>query len=70
MRSRNVTRAVPTLSETFISENYVDMMKAMRACRDAGFDGSPSEGHWPSKAFALGYMKPAHAGGACEQSRL
>ena len=59
---------MPTFSETFISEDYVDMVKAMRAYRDAGFGGWPTAGHWPSKAFALGYMKPAHAGGACEQS--
>ena len=66
---RNVTGTVPTFAETFIDEGYVDMVKAMRACRDAGFDGPMVEDHvpemaggpdqWPAKAFALGYMKAA-----------
>ena len=66
---RNVTGTVPAFAETFIDEGYVDMVKAMRACRDAGFDGPMVEDHvpemaagpdqWPAKAFALGYMKAA-----------
>ncbi len=66
---RNVTGTVPAFAETFIDEGYVDMVKAMRAFRDAGFDGPMVEDHvpeiagvpdqWPAKAFALGYMKAA-----------
>ena len=66
---RNVTGTVPAFAETFIDEGYVDMVKAMRACRDAGFEGPMVEDHvpemaggpaqWPAKAFALGYMKAA-----------
>ena len=66
---RNVTGTVPAFAETFIDEGYVDMVKAMRACRDSGFDGPMVEDHvpemavgrdqWPAKAFALGYMKAA-----------
>ena len=64
---RNVTGTVPTFSETFIDEGHVDMVKAMRAYRNAGFDGPMVEDHvpemvggpdqWHAKAFALGYMK-------------
>jgi mannonate dehydratase len=64
---RNVTGTVPTFSETFIDEGHVDMVKAMKAYRDTGFDGPMVEDHvpemaggpdqWPAKAFALGYMK-------------
>ena len=64
---RNVTGTVPTFSETFIDEGYVDMVKAMRAFREVGFDGPMVEDHvpemaggpeqWPAKAFALGYMR-------------
>ena len=66
---RNVTGTVPAFAETFIDEGHVDMVKAMRAFRDAGFDGPMVEDHvpemaggpdqWPAKAFALGYMKAA-----------
>ncbi len=66
---RNVTGTVPAFAETFIDEGYVDMVQAMRTCRDAGFDGPMVEDHvpemaggpdqWPAKAFALGYMKAA-----------
>ena len=64
---RNVTGTVPVFSETFIDEGHVDMVKAMKAYRDTGFDGPMVEDHvpemaggpdqWPAKAFALGYMK-------------
>ena len=62
-----MTGTVPVFSETFIDEGHVDMVKAMKAYRDAGFDGPMVEDHvpemaggldqWPAKAFALGYMK-------------
>ena len=64
---RNVTGTVPAFAETFIDEGYVDMVKAMRAFREVGFDGPMVEDHvpemaggpeqWPAKAFALGYMR-------------
>ena len=64
---RNVTGTVPAFAETFIDEGYVDMVRAMRAFREVGFDGPMVEDHvpemaggpeqWPAKAFALGYMR-------------
>ena len=64
---RNVTGTVPTFAETFVDEGYVDMVQAMRAFREFGFDGPMVEDHvpqmtagpeqWPAKAFALGYMR-------------
>ena len=65
---RNVTGPVPSFSETFIDEGHVDMMEAMRAYKEVGYDGpmiddhvpemaGGSERQYPSYAFALGYMK-------------
>ena len=65
---RNVTGPVPTFSETFLDEGYVDMLEAMRAYRDIGFDGPIIDDHVPhvvgdsprqerSHAYAMGYMK-------------
>ena len=52
------------------------MVKAMRACRDAGFDGPMVEDHvpemaggpdqWPAKAFRAGLHEGRHAGGGRE----
>ena len=66
---RNVTGTVPAFAETFVDEGYVDMVQAMRICREAGFDGpmvydhvpemAASPDQWPAQAFALGYMRAA-----------
>ena len=64
---------MPTFAESFIDEGCVDMVQAMRAFREVGFDGPMVEDHvpqmtagsaqWTAKAFALGYMRAHHAGG-------
>ena len=64
---RNVTGRVPSFSETFIDEGYVDMLKAMRTYKEAGYDGPFIDDHvpvmvggerqYPSHAFAMGYMR-------------
>ncbi len=65
---RNVTAPVPSFSETFLDDGYVDMLEAMRAYRDVGFDGPMIDDHVPhvvgdsarqerSHAYAMGYMK-------------
>ena len=65
---RNVTGPVPKFSETFMDEGYVDMIEAMRAYKEVGFDGPMIDDHVPhvvggserqerSHAYAMGYMK-------------
>ena len=65
---RNVTGTVREFSETFIDEGHVDMLEAMLAYKDVGFDGAMVDDHVPhlvvdserqhsSHAYALGYMK-------------
>ena len=64
---RNVVGKAPNYREVFIDEGDVDMMKAMEAYRDAGFEGVMIPDHTPSTsspapwhagiAFAIGYMK-------------
>ena len=66
---RNVTGTVPSFAETFVDEGHVDMVQAMRTCREVGFDGPMVYDHvpemaagpdqWPAMAFALGYMRSA-----------
>lgn len=64
---RNVTGAVPKFQETFHDEGRVDMLAAMRAYYEVGFEGPMRPDHgvyvegddtWKtSKVFALGYMR-------------
>jgi len=64
---RNVRGAVPSFDEVFIDEGNVDMMAAMRAYAEVGFDGVMIPDHTPKMscaapwhagmAFAVGYMR-------------
>jgi len=65
---RNVRGTVPAFEETFIDEGKVDMLEAMRAYRDVGFDGVMIVDHTPGmvgdtpwghrgRAYAIGYMR-------------
>ena len=64
---RNVSAPVPSFSETFIDEGYVNMAEAMQAYSEVGFDGPMIDDHVPgvvgdksgyrSRAFAMGYIK-------------
>ena len=65
---RSVTGPVPKFSETFIDEGHVNMLEAMRAYKEVGFDGAMIDDHVPhvigdqvgqhrSHAYAMGYMK-------------
>lgn len=65
---RNVKGAFPKFDEVFIDEGDVDMLAAMRAYKEAGYDGVLIPDHAPrvagdtqfghrGRAFALGYMR-------------
>jgi len=65
---RSVDSTVPRFAETFIDEGRIDMLKAMRAYHDAGFEGVLIVDHTPGmvgdtrwghrgRAYAIGYMK-------------
>jgi|YNPNPStandDraft_1061719.scaffolds.fasta_scaffold15636_3 mannonate dehydratase len=65
---RNVTGPVPTFAETFIDEGYVDMLQAIRAYHEVGFDGVIIDDHTPAvagdapwghrgRAYSIGYIK-------------
>lgn len=65
---RNVTRPVPAFAESFIGEGHVNMLKAMQAYQEVGFDGPMIEDHVPvvsgdtpyghmSRAYAMGYIQ-------------
>lgn len=64
---RNVRGKVPNYVETFIDEGDVDMLEAVRAYHECGFDGVMIPDHTPSTscaapwhagiAYALGYMR-------------
>ena len=65
---RNVTGPVPRFSETFIDEGHVNMLEAMKAYKEVGFEGPMMDDHVPrvigdergqhrSHAYAMGYMK-------------
>ena len=65
---RNVSGAFPKFDEVFIDEGDVDMLAAMRAYKEVGFDGVMTPDHSPrvagdtpyrhrGMAYALGYMK-------------
>jgi len=65
---RNVRGTVPRFEETFIDEGKVDMLQAMRAYQEVGFDGVLIVDHTPGmvgdtpwghrgRAYAIGYIK-------------
>ena len=67
---RNVSGPIPRFRETFIDEGHVDMLEAMRAYHEVGFDGpfipdhvpsigigSPGWSRYASEAYAMGYIK-------------
>ncbi len=65
---RNVKGAVPKFDECFIDEGDVNMLEAMKAYKEVGFDGPVIDDHTPrviddtpwghrGRAYALGYMK-------------
>ena len=67
---RNVRGAFPKFDEVFIDEGDVNMIAALKAYKDAGFDGIITPDHSPQvvgdtdyhhrgKAFALGYIRAA-----------
>lgn len=66
---RNIRGCVPAFDEVFIDDGQVDMLDAMRAYSEAGFDGVITPDHSPKvtgdsdglkgRAFALGYMRAA-----------
>ena len=65
---RNVRGTVPKFEETFVDEGKVDMLEAMRAYYESGFDGVLIVDHTPGivgdtrwghrgRAFGIGYIK-------------
>ena len=66
---RNVSRMLPCYDEVFIDEGRIDMMEALRAYRDGGFEGTLIPDHTPrvscaapweaGMSYALGFMKAA-----------
>lgn len=65
---RNVSGTVPTFHETFIDDGRIDMLKAMRAYYEGGYEGVFIVDHTPGvigdtpwghrgRAYAVGYMK-------------
>jgi len=65
---RNVDSTVPKFAETFVEEGRIDMLEAMRAYQEAGFEGVFIVDHTPGivgdtrwghrgRAYAIGYMK-------------
>ena len=73
---RNIAGGFLNFRETFIDNGDVDMLKAMRAYRDVGYDGMMMPDHVPSIegdadnlqgfAFAIGYIKALIAAVAAE----
>ena len=64
---RNVSSPLPSFTETFLDDGYMDMYKIMKAFHDHGYAGSMTYDHSPRfvdsvgsdarTAFAIGYMK-------------
>jgi mannonate dehydratase len=64
---RNVSSQVPRFDEVFIDQGYVDMLAALRAYHECGFEGTLIPDHTPrvstdapwetGMAYALGYMR-------------
>ena len=82
---RNVRGKVPLYQEVFVDEGDLDMLSAIQALREVGYDGVIIPDHTPEMscdapwhagmAFALGYMRAAlqmserGVRGTCEPSR-
>ena len=67
---RNVRGQLPRFDEVFIDEGDVDMIRAMKAYKDVGYEGVITPDHTPrvvgdepyghrGRAFALGYIRAA-----------
>jgi mannonate dehydratase len=63
---RNVTSPLPSFTETFLDDGYMDMYQVMKAFCAAGYDGSMILYHSPlmapefkgaATAYAIGYMR-------------
>ena len=65
---RNVQGAVPRFQESFIDDGDVDMLEALRAYKEVGYEGTIMPDHTPrvagddawgarGRAYALGYMR-------------
>lgn len=64
---RNTSGTLPSYSEVFIDDGYVDMQKALEIYRECGFEGTLIPDHTPvvssdepwdtGMAYALGYMR-------------
>lgn len=65
---RNVSGPVPAFQETFIDEGHVNMLEAMKAYKEVGFDGPIIDDHVPQmvndtpyghrgRAYAAGYIR-------------
>ena len=65
---RNVRGAIPRFQETFIDDGDVDMLAAMRAYKEVGYEGTIMPDHTPlltgdtpwrhaGRAYAAGYMR-------------
>ena len=62
---RDVRGTVPSFAECFLGEGNVDVVDAMRALRDAGFDGVVIDDHVPllddDPAITPGWIKSEYA---------
>lgn len=64
---RNIRGTADSFAETFIDNGQVDMLAALRAYKEVGYEGPlvpdhfpqipGDENHWASWSYALGYMK-------------
>jgi len=63
---RNVSAPLPTFSETFLDDGYMDMYRVMKAFYEAGYEGTVTLDHTPrfapgfeeaGTAYAIGYMR-------------
>jgi len=64
---RNVTSPLPTFTETFLDDGYMDMYQVMKTFCEVGYTGSLTLDHTPrfvgdyakgsGTAYAIGYMR-------------
>ena len=63
---RNIKGSIPRFDESFIDDGDVDMLRALRTYKEAGYAGTIMPDHWPGvvgdsqrigEAHALGYLK-------------
>ncbi len=73
---RNVVGAVPRFREALMDEGDIDMLAAMRAWKEVGFDGPMMPDHHPrvegdtayghrARSFAIGYMRGLMEAAGC-----